>query len=81
MDVMVALPGRYGVVWNIVGLLVTSLAGAGLVHVLSYHIPLAVRCGPLTVVNAGSLRTAMLSSTTTMVLRRGSSGAAKVSST
>jgi hypothetical protein len=30
------------VAWNIVGLLVTALAGAGLVHLLAYHIPLAV---------------------------------------
>jgi hypothetical protein len=34
------------VAWNIVGLLVTALTGAGLVHVLAYHIPLAVPVDP-----------------------------------
>jgi hypothetical protein len=34
------------VAWNIVGLLVTALAGAGLVHFLAYHIPLAVPFDP-----------------------------------
>ena len=32
--------------WNIVGLLVTALAGAGIVHLLAYHIPFAVPFDP-----------------------------------
>src|SRR5919201_637622 len=43
---LVALPGRSAVAWNIVGLLVTALTGAGLVHVLAYHMPLAVPVDP-----------------------------------
>jgi hypothetical protein len=42
-------------VWNAAGLLATALVGAGLVHLLAYHVPLGVPPGPRWIATALTL--------------------------
>jgi hypothetical protein len=52
---LVAEPRRRAALWNGGGLLATGLSGAGLVHVLAYHIPLSVPPGERWVATAAAL--------------------------
>jgi hypothetical protein len=47
--------GRAANAWNAAGLLATALVGAGLVHLLAYHVPLGVPPGPRWIATALTL--------------------------